>query len=137
MIYIIYPCPISFFPLDSFCPQIILPLYYFAPWKSLNDFHYIPMSHIISPLDSFCPCIILPLHIILTPGNRLMINTTYPCPISFSPLIHFAPISFCPRIILSFCHIPRTCHVFTRLFTSNTPWYFLDFALCPWREIVS
>ena len=25
--------------------------------------------------------------------------------------------------------IPRTCHVFTRLFTSNTPWYFLDFAL--------
>ena len=21
----------------------------------------------------------------------------------------------------------RTCHVFTRLFTSNTPWYFLDF----------
>ena len=27
--------------------------------------------------------------------------------------------------------IPRTCHAFTRLFTSNTPWYFLDFAsLC-------
>ena len=25
--------------------------------------------------------------------------------------------------------IPRTCHVFTRLFTSNTPWYFFDFAL--------
>ena len=24
--------------------------------------------------------------------------------------------------------IPQTCHVFTRLFTSNTPWYFLDFA---------
>ena len=24
--------------------------------------------------------------------------------------------------------IPRTCHVFIRLFTSNTPWYFLDFA---------
>ena len=23
--------------------------------------------------------------------------------------------------------IPRSCHVFTRLFTSNTPWYFLDF----------
>ena len=23
--------------------------------------------------------------------------------------------------------MPRTCHVFTRLFTSNTPWYFLDF----------
>ena len=25
--------------------------------------------------------------------------------------------------------ITRTCHVFTRLFTSNTPWYFLDFLL--------
>ena len=25
--------------------------------------------------------------------------------------------------------IPRTCHVFTRLFTLNTPWYFLDFAM--------
>ena len=24
--------------------------------------------------------------------------------------------------------IPRTCHVFNRLFTLNTPWYFLDFA---------
>ena len=24
--------------------------------------------------------------------------------------------------------IPWTCHVFTRLLTSNTPWYFLDFA---------
>ena len=24
--------------------------------------------------------------------------------------------------------IPRTSHIFTRLFTSNTPWYFLDFA---------
>ena len=23
--------------------------------------------------------------------------------------------------------IPRTCHIFTRLFTLNTPWYFLDF----------
>ena len=31
--------------------------------------------------------------------------------------------------------IPRTCHVFTRLFTLNTPWYFLDFAsseMCNW-----
>ena len=26
--------------------------------------------------------------------------------------------------------IPRTCRVFTRLFTPNTPWYFLDFAIC-------
>ena len=26
--------------------------------------------------------------------------------------------------------IPRTCHVFNRLFTSNTPWYFVDFFFC-------
>ena len=29
--------------------------------------------------------------------------------------------------------ISRICHVFTRLFSSNTPWYFLDFA-CNSRE---
>ena len=36
-----------------------------------------------------------------------------------------------PSPIFSNCcdKIPRTCYVFTRLFTSNTPWYFLDFAL--------
>ena len=36
--------------------------------------------------------------------------------------------------------IPRTCHVFTRLFALNTPWYFLDFAfdlpLCHFRAFV-
>ena len=26
--------------------------------------------------------------------------------------------------------IPRTCHVSTRRFALNTPWYFLEFALC-------
>ena len=31
--------------------------------------------------------------------------------------------------------IPRTCYVFTRLFTSNTPWYFLDFALKMKRKV--
>ena len=36
----------------------------------------------------------------------------------------------CGTCLCSNCwdQIPRTCHVFTRLFTSNTPWYFLDFA---------
>ena len=29
----------------------------------------------------------------------------------------------------SWDQIPQTCHMFTRLFTSNTPWYFLGFAL--------
>ena len=35
-----------------------------------------------------------------------------------------------PGCLCSNCwdKIPRTCHVFTRLFTSNTPWYLLDFA---------
>ena len=28
--------------------------------------------------------------------------------------------------------IPRTCHLLTRLFTSKTPWYFIDFAY--WRN---
>ena len=42
-------------------------------------------------------------------------------------------VPHCGTCLCSNCwdHIPRTCHVFTRLFTSNTPWYFLDFA--PWR----
>ena len=82
MIYIIYPCPVSFcpldsfFPLDSFCPRIILP-----PWILFYDLHYIPMSHIIFPQDSFPPSphIILPPNIILPPGNHLMIYTFYPC----------------------------------------------------------
>ena len=58
MIYTIYQYPISFFPLDSFCPHVILPPYYFAPppWKSFNDLHYLPMSYIISPW--ICPHII-------------------------------------------------------------------------------
>ena len=77
-------------PPFNFAPNIIL-----LPWKLFNDLHYLPMSHIIPPtLDSFCP------HIILPPGNCLMINTIYtiyPCPISFSPWIHFAPVSFCPH----------------------------------------
>ena len=32
--------------------------------------------------------------------------------------------------------IPRTCHVLTRLFTLNTPWYFLDFAWLPWDALL-
>ena len=37
---------------------------------------------------------------------------------------------YCGACFCSNCwdQIPRTCHVFTRLITSNTPWYFLDFA---------
>ena len=37
----------------------------------------------------------------------------------------------CVTCLCSNCwdQIPRICHVFNRLFTSNTPWYFFDFAL--------
>ena len=40
-------------------------------------------------------------------------------------------IPHCGTCLCSNCldQIPRTCRVFTWLFTSNTPWYFLDFAL--------
>ena len=40
-------------------------------------------------------------------------------------------VPHCGTCLCSYCwdQIPQTCHVFTRLFTSNTPWYFLDFAL--------
>ena len=46
-------------------------------------------------------------------------------------------VPHCGTCLCSNCwdQIPRTCHVFTRLFTSNTPWYFLDFAshgTMPW-----
>ena len=39
-------------------------------------------------------------------------------------------IPHCWTCLCSNCwdQIPRTCHVFTRTFTSNTPWFFLDFA---------
>ena len=39
-------------------------------------------------------------------------------------------VPHCGTCLCSNCweQIPHTCHVFTRLFTSITPWYFLDFA---------
>ena len=45
------------------------------------------------------------------------------------PSGHLVPSHHCGTCLCSNCwdQIPRTCHVFTRLFTSNTPWYFLDF----------
>ena len=46
------------------------------------------------------------------------------------PSGHLATSHHCGTCLCSNCwdQIPRTCHVFTRLFTSKTPWYFLDFA---------
>ena len=92
------PMSLIIFPLEFIFPLgFILPPYHFAPpppspRKLLNYFTLFIHFHVsFFPLDSFCP------HIILPPGNRLMINTIYPCPISFSPLDsfcrrrHFAP----------------------------------------------
>ena len=103
--YTIKQCPISFFPLDSFCPPP--PLHYFAPWKLFNDLHYLSKSHIIFP-----PGIILPSYhfappppIILPPWKTFndlhFTHVLY----HFSPWIHFAPISFCPRIILPWSNL--------------------------------
>ena len=45
-------------------------------------------------------------------------------------------VPHCGTCLCSNCwdQIPRTCHVFTRFFTSNTPWYFLDFAFNVFRS---
>ena len=104
MIYAIYPCPVSFCP-----PGSILPPYHSPPWKSLNV-HYLPMSHIILPPPPhyhFAPWklfhdlhylsisrIILPPgfifpHIILPPGNGLMINTISHVPYHFATALDF------------------------------------------------
>ena len=98
MIYAIYPCPVSFCPLDSFSNPPNPPTPHFAPWKSFNV-HYFPIP------VSFCPPIILPpwklfhdLHylpmssIILPPGLILP-------PYHFVPII---PVSFAPCIRLRF-----------------------------------
>ena len=119
MIYTIYPCSISFCPLNSFCPHIILPLYHFAPWKLFNDLYFLPISCIIFPL-----WFIFPPGFILPPGNCLMIYTFYPCPISFCPLDSFYPVSFCPSEIVKW---------FT-LFT-HVPYHFTPYHFAPWREI--
>ena len=46
------------------------------------------------------------------------------------PFRTLGSVPHCGTCLCSNCwdRIPRTCHVFTRLFTSNIPWYFLDFA---------
>ena len=48
-------------------------------------------------------------------------------------LLPFRTPGFVPLLGTCLCsncwdQIPRTCHLFTWLFTLNTPWYFLDFA---------
>ena len=46
------------------------------------------------------------------------------------PSGHLVPSPLFGTCLSSNCwdQIPRNCHDFTRLFTLNTPWYFLDFA---------
>ena len=79
MIYAI--CPVSFYPSVSFCPlyHFAPSPHHFAPWKWFNDLCYLPMSRIILPPDSFCPL-----------ECTLFTHIQY----------YFAPVSFCPHIIL-------------------------------------
>ena len=46
------------------------------------------------------------------------------------PFRTLGSVPHCGTCLCSNCwdQIPRTCHVISRLFTSITPWYFLDFA---------
>ena len=48
-------------------------------------------------------------------------------------------VPHCGTCLCSNCwdQIPRTCHVFTRLFTSNTPWYFLDLFLINAKVLIN
>ena len=84
MAYIIYPCPVSFFPSDSFSPvSFCPPPLEIVKWFTL--YSRVPYH--------FPPEFILPPY--LPPRNCLIIYTIYPCPISFPPpLIHFAPYHF-------------------------------------------
>ena len=63
-----------------------------------------------------------------------MMYTESPLALAEGPSLPFrtpGSVPHCGTWLCSNCwdNCPRTCHVFTRLFTSNTPWYFLDFAL--------
>ena len=105
MIYIIYPCPVSFLcrlrsiatHRDHFVrrPSVCLSVCHTFQSYVLQATHaflgmlplFFPFDSFF-PLDSFCPRIILPLEIVI-------FYIIYPCPLSFSPLN-----SFCPRIIL-------------------------------------
>ena len=121
---IVFPLCIIMSPV-SFCPPIILP----PPLGNRL------MIYAIYPCPvKFCPHIILPLS--FCPPCKSFNVHYFPMSHIILPPYHFAPYHFAPwKLFYDFydCwdQIPRTCHVFTRLFTSNTPWYFLDFALPP------
>ena len=112
MIYAIYPCPVSFCPLDSFCPPPIsfCPLS-FAPPGNLLMYTIFPFLYHIAPYH-FAPYHFAP------PPLKLFHDLRY-LPMSriiLPPWIHFAPwksfdytifpfpyhfpLSFCPHIIL-------------------------------------
>ena len=75
MIYTIYPCPVSFCPLDSFYPHIILP----PPPGNLWMYTIYPCP------VSFCPLEIVSWFTLFTH-----------VPYHFAPWIHFAPYHFAP-----------------------------------------
>ena len=103
MIYTIYPCPVSFCLSVSYCPHIILPPIVLPPWKSFNDFCYLPMSCIILPPGFILPPYYFAPHHFAPPppppGN-LWICTIYQCPVSFCPPIILPPYHFAPHPII-------------------------------------
>ena len=80
MIYTIYQCPVSFFPLDSFCPHIILPPIILPPWKWFNDLHYLPMSRIILP-----PALDFVFILIKSPLQQKLMTGAHP--VTVAPLV--------------------------------------------------
>ena len=87
MIYTIYPCPVSFCPLDLFCPHIILP-----PGNRLMIYTIYPCPVSFCPLDSFCPISFCPLSFCPPPWKSFNVHY-FPMSriISPPPPYHFAP----------------------------------------------
>ena len=75
MISVIYPCPVSFYPLDSFCPLS------FCPWKWFNDLHFLPMSRIILP-----PALDFVFILIKSPLQQKLMTGTHP--VTVAPLVY-------------------------------------------------
>ena len=135
LMYTIFP-----FTLFTHVPYRFAPLYHFAPlsflppptpWKSFEWFtlfthvpyHFAPWIHFAPPP---------PPHIILYPGNLLM-YTIFPFPYHFASY-HFAPISFCPPIILLPWKLFHDLHYFTHVQYHFAPWtHFAPYHFAPYH----
>ena len=87
MIYAIYPCPVSFCPLDSFCPHIILPPIILPPGNLLM-YTIFPC-----PIKKFCQVYHFAQHIILPPPPIILPPNQFTL-----PPYHFLKYQFCPLV---------------------------------------